>query len=200
MSKMEGEAELAALIRARSFDGAATLALERYGAELYGFLVNLLGSESDANEVFLQASEDLWRGLPRFTGRSTVRTWLYVLARNAATDFQRSPANRADRRAHASQLEEILAHTRTQTAPWLRTDVKEKFRLLRESLDLEDRTILVLRVDRDLAWEDVARVTLGTDSPDSSRLAREVARVTKRYQLIKQELRKRAREAGLVGE
>jgi RNA polymerase sigma-70 factor, ECF subfamily len=73
------ETELAALVRERAFDRVATQALDQYGAELYGFLVSLVGNEPDAAEVFAQVSEDFWRGIPSFASRCSVRTWLYVL-------------------------------------------------------------------------------------------------------------------------
>jgi len=186
------------LVRARDFTGAATEVLGCYGSEIYGFLINLLGAESDATEVYLQVGEDLWRGLPGFAARSSIRTWIYVLARNAAAKYRRTPWHRRDRRASGSQLDDILARTRSQTSPWLRTDTKNHLRALRESLSDEDRTILALRVDRGLAWDEVARVTLGSDDPEARTLTRETARVTKRYQLIKEQLRKRAREAGII--
>jgi RNA polymerase sigma-70 factor (ECF subfamily) len=191
------ERELDALIRAKEYDRAATAALEHYGPEVYGFLVNVLGGADDANEVFLQLGEDLWKGLPAFAGRSSVRTWLYVLARHAAARYRRSPWHRGARGGD-SRLDELAARTRSRTAPWLQTDVKDRLRVLRDSLDPEDREILILRVDRGLPWEDVARVTLGSDSADEDTLERETARVTKRYQLIKDELRRRAGAAGLL--
>jgi RNA polymerase sigma-70 factor, ECF subfamily len=194
------EGRLLVLLRAGDFKAVATQALETYGPELYGFLVNTLRSESAGSEVFLQVGEDLWRGLPRFAARASVRTWLYVLARNAATDYQRSPWNARERRASLGVLDDVLARTRSRTAPWLRTEIKEQVRVLRESLSPEDRDILVLRVDRGLPWEDVARVMLGDENADGTVLTREVARLTKRYQLIKEQLRKRAKEIGLLGE
>jgi RNA polymerase sigma-70 factor (ECF subfamily) len=195
----DAEAGLVGLIRAKDFDHAATEALERYGPELYGFLVNVLGGEADATEVFLQLGEDLWNGLPAFGFRASVRTWLYVLARHAAARYRRTPWNRGARRGD-SRLDELVARTRSRTAPWLRTDVKDRLRTLRDSLDPEDREILVLRVDRGLSWEEVARVTLGSESPEEALLERETARVSKRYQLIKDELRQRAGAAGLLGD
>jgi len=45
---------------------AATLALRTYGPELYGFLAGQLQNNTDADEVFSQLTEDLWRGLPAF--------------------------------------------------------------------------------------------------------------------------------------
>ena len=193
----ELEDELTGLIRAKQLDGAATRALESYGPELYGFLVTYLGNESDAAEVFSQVGEDLWKGLPSFGLGCSVRTWLYVLARHAAARFRRSRWNRRTGDSHLDALVELV---RTRTQPWLRTDVKDRFRALRDSLDPDDRSLLVLRVDRGLSWEEVAQVTLGLEAPDTAVLERETARLRKRYQLLKDELRRRALEAGLVDE
>jgi RNA polymerase sigma-70 factor, ECF subfamily len=192
------EAKLSALLREHSFDRAATLALEEYGAELYGFLVSFVGSEPDAAEVFAQVSEDLWKGLPAFTSRCTVRTWLYVLARHAAVRFGRSPWNHRGRRTGDERLDDFIGGARSRTQPWLRTDVKDRFRALRESLDPDDRALLILRVDRALSWQDIARVTLGDEAVDEVGQQREVARLTKRFQLLKEEIRRRAQEAGLI--
>ena len=92
-----------------------------------------------------------------------------------------------------SQLDDVCARVRTRTEPRLRTEVKDGFRALRDVLEPDDRELLVLRVDRGLAWEDVARVML-------AELRTECARLRKRYQLLKDDLRRRAREAGLVGD
>jgi len=190
------EAELRALLEARDLAGTATRALALYGPELYGFLINLLGAESDAAEVFAQLAEDLWRGLGTFGGRCSVRTWMYLLARHAAARFRRSPWQRAT--GNSSRLDSVVAEARSRTQPWLRTDVKDKWRALRESLDPDDRTLLVLRVDRDLDWNDIALVMLSHDEAADAEVRREAARLRKRYHLLKDELRERARAAGLI--
>jgi RNA polymerase sigma-70 factor (ECF subfamily) len=194
------EEELAALLRSGALDRAASQALDAYGAEVFGFLVTLASSESDASEIFSQLSEDLWKGLPSFSFRSSVRTWLYVLARHAAARFRRSPWNHRGRRTGDSQLDDFIHQSRSRTEPWLRTEVKDRFAALRDSLDPDDRTLLVLRVDRALAWQDIARVMLDEDGPDDTTLKREVNRLSKRFQLLKEDLRHRARESGLLDE
>jgi RNA polymerase sigma-70 factor (ECF subfamily) len=192
------EGELAALIESRALERAATRALEVYGDEVYGFLINVVGSESDATEVFGQLVEDVWKGLPAFAGRSSVRTWLYVLARHAAARYRRTPWNRRDQRTGSAALDELVAQSRTRTSPWQRTDVKDRFARLRETLDPDDRVLLVLRVDRGLAWSEIARVTLDVEEPDDRAIARETDRLAKRFQRLKDELRTRARAAGLI--
>ena len=193
------EAEVAALVRSGSYDRAATLALSTYGPEVYGFLVHLMGGEAQAADVFSQASEDLWNGMPSFGLRCTMRSWMYVVSRHAAARYRRSPWQRPDRRGE-SALEAVVADARSRTAPWLQTEVKDRWRALRESLDADDRTLLVLRIDRDLPWTEVARVMLGEENPSPDELDRESARQRKRFQLLKTELRDRARAAGLVSD
>jgi RNA polymerase sigma-70 factor (ECF subfamily) len=192
------EAEIGALLSEGALGPAATRTLEAYGKEIFGYLVNVLGDEHDAKEVFSQVAEDLWRGLPRFDRRCSVRTWLYVLARHASARFRRAPWNQAGRRAGDAGLDELVAHARTQTNPWLRTDVKDRWRALRESLDADDRSLLMLRVDCKMEWKDIARVTLGDESRNPTDLVREVDRLKKRLQLLKNDLRRRARKAGLL--
>ena len=197
MTGEDVEARLRGLVRDGELEAAATCALEAYGPELFGFLIHFMGSEPDASEVFSQTAEDFWRGLPAFAARCSVRTWLYVLARHAASRFWRSPWQRAAR-AGSSRLDSLVADARSRTQPWLRTDVKDRWRELRESLASDDRALLVLRVDRGLEWNDVARVILGRDDADAGALAGESARLRKRYHELKQELRERARAAGLL--
>jgi len=191
------EGELVNLLRAGTFDRAATLALATYGPELYGFLVHLMGAEMPASEVFSQASEDLWKGLPSFRTDCSVRTWMYLVARHAAARYRRTPWNRGGR-CGDSAIDDVVADARSRTAPWLRTEIKDRWREIREALDPDDRALLVLRVDRDLPWTDVARVMLGDVDPSADALQRETVRLRKRFQLLKAELRERAREAGLV--
>jgi RNA polymerase sigma-70 factor (ECF subfamily) len=192
------DGELRALHAAGAFDRVAARALEQFGPELYGFLVHTMSSEADAAEVFSELGESLWAALPAFEFRCSMRTWLYVLVRHAAARFRRSPWQRKERRAGESALEGAIAGVRSRTQPWLRTEVKDQFRALRDALPADDRELLVLRVDRDLAWDDVARVMLGDEAPDTAVLRAESARLRKRYQLVKDELRQRARDAGLV--
>jgi RNA polymerase sigma-70 factor, ECF subfamily len=189
--------ELRALHAQGAFDRVATAALDAYGPELYGFLVHTLGNEANAAEVFGEFGENLWTALPEFGFRCSVRTWLYVLARHAASRFRKSPWQRKARRGE-SGMDDAIANAVSRTAPWLRTDVKDRFRTLREALPPDDRELLVLRVDRDLSWDDVSRVMLGDAAPDAAALRTESARLRKRYQFVKDELRRLARETGLV--
>jgi RNA polymerase sigma-70 factor (ECF subfamily) len=193
------EESIASLRRDGDLRGAATAALEGYGPELYGFLVAMLRNETDAREVFAQTCEDLWIGLERFEGRCSMRTWLYALARHAAARLRRSPDRRPGRHVTPSALDAIAERVRTATERHLQTEAKDQLHAIRDSLDEEERSLLVLRVDRNMAWLDIARVFSSPDAPQDA-LTRESARLRKQFQSIKEKIRAGARDAGLLEE
>src|SRR5258706_2266176 len=136
------DAEVQALARDNQLEKAATRVLEVFGSEIYGFLVSLMNNETSASDVFSQVGEDLWSGLPKFQFKSSVRTWLYVLARHAASRYRRSPWNKRDRRGNESRIESLIDTARSRTQPWQRTDIKDGFAALRETLEPDDRILL----------------------------------------------------------
>ena len=176
---------------------AATLVIERYGPEVLNFVETMLRDHADAGDVFAQACEDLWKGLPRFEGRSSTKTWFYTLARHAASRLRRSFHHK--RLASLSDISEVAERVRSRTRPHLKTDVKLGVAEIRASLNETDRMLLVLRVDRGMSWNDVARVmTDGEDGDSDEDLARAAARLRKRFQSVKETIRARAIASGLI--
>jgi RNA polymerase sigma-70 factor (ECF subfamily) len=178
------------------FARATTDMLCYYGPEVLGFLAAVHHDESAAEEAFSVFAENLWRGIAHFEWKCSVRTWLYAVARNASLDVRRGAARR--RRLVSTSdgpISEIPAAVRTATVSILRTEARNAFARLRDELPEEDRTLLVLRVDRNLPWFDIARVFGAHSEPD---LKREAARLRKRFQFVKQRLRVLAHERGLV--
>ena len=204
MSKINTEVEQAVerACKAGELDLAATRAFEAYGPEIISFLVARLRSSSDGEEAFAMFAEDLWKGLPGFGFRCSVRGYMYTLARNAANRWASSPGNRRERNLTISAqtaLSVLREHTRTATQMHQRTDVKDKVRALREQLPDEDQTLLILHVDRGLPWREIAMVMNEQgETLDDDSLGRESARLRKRFERVKDELRELAAKAGLL--
>jgi RNA polymerase sigma-70 factor, ECF subfamily len=196
----EIEAAVRAACESSDFRAATTTALEAYGPEVLSFLIARLRSQSDGEEAFSMFAEDLWKGLPGFAFRSSLRSYLYVLARNAANRYASAPHNRRERNitfsAHASA---VIDQARSATQVHKRTDVKTKIRALREQLPLEDQTLLILHIDRGLAWRELAMV-MHEDGEhlDEEALTREAARLRKRFERVRETLRELATAHGLL--
>ena len=183
---------------------AATLALRGYGRELLGFLFAVHPTELEASDAFADLSEILWRKLPDFAWESTLRTWAYGIARNVSRTMRRDAGRRRKREAREggdSVLDNVPAAVRTETLSYLRTQRRTRLEALRDELPEEDRALLILRVDRKLAWGDLARVLAPTEDGrplDAEAVVREAARLRKRFQLVKERLRAMAKRDGLI--
>ncbi len=92
----------------RAFD--ALVAPHR--ADIHRLCYRMLGSPYDGDDAVQEALLRAWRALPRFDGRSAIRTWLYRIALNVCLDAAARrrrvlPIDHGDRRREG--LEEPLA-------------------------------------------------------------------------------------------
>src|SRR5689334_21027106 len=85
------EDQLLEAARGGNQDAYAPL-VEPYRSELHAHCYRMLGSTHDAEDALQEALLRAWRGLGRFEGRSSFRSWLYTIATNTCLNaIQRRP-------------------------------------------------------------------------------------------------------------
>jgi RNA polymerase sigma-70 factor (ECF subfamily) len=184
--------------------GATRAALEGYGPEIMRFLHTLHARDDAAAEAFSLFAEGIWRGLPAFAWECSFRTWAYAVARRASLRHRRDEGRRARRHVPLDTTPEVaavVARVRTETLSFLRTERRTRFAEIRDALPPDDRALLVLRIDRGLAWNDLALAMHEDEETPltGEALKRAAARLRKRFQVLKEKLVEAGRREGLVG-
>ena len=172
-----------ALARGDVRSATAVLA-EAYGAEVYGWLSAVLGPV-EAGDVYGAVMLRVVSAFGTFRGDSSARTWLYAVARNEARQWMRSARRR---RLVLTPLEDHPSAA--DRAASVRTDPRAADRIatLRARLSAEDRSLLILRIDRGFAYPVIARI--GMPAADDEVIVREAARLRQRVHDIKKRLRR----------
>ena len=202
LARSDVESTVAAAIDSGDYTTAATVAIREYGPELVSFFHAVLRDETEAEECFGDLCEALWRGLPGFRRDCSLRTWCYILSRHILARHFRTSHKRRARQMALSQVPEglhrLAVRVRTSTLGYLRTEAKDRFARLREKLTPEQQMLLILRVDRNLSWDQIAHILTDGDIPDEQRLKRKAAALRKQFQRTKETLSRLARREGFL--
>jgi len=182
--------EVQELLRAGRREDALGAALRAYGPGVLGYLESVLGDPDDARDVFQTFAEDLWAWLPSYRGGS-LRAAAYRIGRHGAARFRREAWRRRRERMRTTMASRIAASIASPESR-LATKPQDRLARLREALDPDERTLLILRLDRELSWNEVAEVLSEEGDPVDA------AAVRKRFERVKEKLGKLAHAQGLL--
>ncbi len=195
------------LLAAGDTRGAATLAMRVFGPKILGYLRAVLRDEADAGDAFSSFAENLWRGIGTYRGESSFRTWAFKVAWNAAMNVKNDAWRRLGRALETGEASKLAEEIRSRTASRIERQ-RTALDALRETLSPEEQTLLVLRIDQKLSWDEIAEVLSGGAGPGApggrgqdgrAPAPVDAAALRKRFQRLKERLALLLRERGPSG-
>ena len=159
---------------------------------VYNLAARMLGDPEEAKDVSQDVFLQVYRMLPRFEGRSSLKTWIYRIVVNQCRNRQRWWRRR--RRDKALPLEELTASESVQLAappaegPEQKVARREESRRVQGALlklSLDHRAVLLLREVEELSGAEIAEALGVAEGTVKSRLAR--ARDALRQALVARE-------------
>lgn len=171
--------------------GAATLAIQELGPPVLRYLRSLLRDEDDASDAFSVFAENVWRGLPSWRGEGSLKAWSFRLAWNAAMNLRNEAWRRRGRRFFSGEASALAEDVRTRSHLKVERQ-RQVLDALRESLEVDEVSLLALRIDQKLSWAEIAEVV----SADGERV--EPAALMKRFERLKGRLARMAKDQGLI--
>ncbi|MET0591576.1 MAG: sigma-70 family RNA polymerase sigma factor [Polyangiaceae bacterium] len=178
------DAEVHALVLAGRERQAADRLLARLSPELRPFLHRLLGDVALADEAHSNTCERLWRGLATFRWECSLRSWSYIIARREASRCRARHARDGIQQTTLSKADQVAVRVGS-TSGTFSTTRRDQLDDLRASLSDEDRDLVVLRVERGLAWKDIAAAFLEDNEATEENVGREAARLRQRFRAIR---------------
>ncbi len=189
--------------------------VEPHQSALHAHCYRMLGSVHDADDALQDALVRAWRGLHRFEGRSTLRTWLHRIATNACLDALSRRARRvlpvdygpaSDPHDGGTALDEStwvepypdapLSLSRADAAPEARYEAREAvelaFVVALQHLPPRQRAVLILRDVLGFSAREVAATLHTTTASVNSALQRARKTVEERLPARSQQATMRA--------
>jgi RNA polymerase sigma-70 factor (ECF subfamily) len=138
---------------------AATVLVERHADALARY-VTTLGEREAAEEVVQDTFVRAFSSLDSFRGESSLRTWLFTIARRLVVDRRRA----ARRRRDVHTLDEADAASEFTALDGLIADeAEQRVREAVERLSPTQREVFLLRVNEGMAYRDIAEVVGTTE-------------------------------------
>lgn len=137
---------------------AFTRLVEAYWGRLYRWLFQLTHDRHAAEDLAQDAFLKAWAGLDRFQPGSNFRAWLFRIAHNALVNTRRGPRNR-----RASLPDDVPGEGPGPEDVALGKETMARIGRAVEQLPTEWRAALLLRVDEDLSFRQIAAITDTTE-------------------------------------
>ncbi len=144
-------------------DEALQELVNRHLQALYTFCVRYMGNTEDAQDAVQETFLKAWRNLNRFDSKRSLRTWLFAIAKNTATDIMRRRRSVTFSRFDADDDSNVLMDTLADPEPLPEElferalqagEVQEALKEVRP----RDRMILNLRYEQELSFEEIAKI------------------------------------------
>ena len=134
--------------------------VKRHQRAVYRLCYRFAGNHEDAADLAQDVFVRAWRALPRFKGDAALGTWLYRIGVNVSLNqagARKPPAEPIDPRRHRDD------GTADPADAALRAERNRHVRAAIARLPRRQRSVLILRVYRDLPHREIARI-LGSSS------------------------------------
>lgn len=138
---------------------AATLLVERHAAAVSRFVASI-GSRAEAEEVVQDTFVRAFASIDGFRGESSLRTWLFTIARRLVLDRRRSTR----RRGEQVEVQEADVATEYDALDGVLADeTRARLRQAMAALTPTQREVFVLRVSEGLSYREIAEAVDTTE-------------------------------------
>ena len=153
---MRGDNDHDLLEKAKSGDGKAFgKIVERHTGVVFAAVRSVLGSREDIDDAVQEAFIRIYHGLPSFSGRSSLSTWIWSVARNHAINVR---SKERDDIIPLEKTAEIASNKLGPEAEYARRRAAEDIEWLLSALEGNYRQVIELRYLAGKKYNEIAEM------------------------------------------
>jgi RNA polymerase sigma factor (sigma-70 family) len=158
MEPAAGEGEILSAMERGDHTTALRLLMRDHGTAIYRYCRQMVEDADLADEAHQMTFVQAYEGLPKFAGRSSLRTWLFGIARHRCLDLVKITRRRRKRFQLMDELPDQPAPAETAEEHLAaRSRISALGQCLRE-LAPHVRTAVLLRFQQGVTYEEMARL------------------------------------------
>lgn len=178
LDRPDPDADIVELVKLDKLHDAIRLLMQRHGATVYRYCLQVLRDPTRAEDVHQNTFIDAYFDLPKFTGRSRVKTWLLAIAHNRAMDDIRRRQREDDRIDRDDTTAGEIADP--SPSPCERLDDLQLHNAVEEciaELPAESQSPLLLRYQQGLTYQEIAEICQVSAGTLQTRVARALVKL-----------------------
>lgn len=172
VASVDTEREALAALDRGDRERAVTLLMESYGPSLYRFCRQMVRDPDLADDVHQLTFVQAFDGLRRFGRASSLRTWLFAVARHRCLDALKTTRRRRARFESVGELPETPVEARGPDEAMAAQDLRSALQRCLEELKPASRTAVLLHFQEGFTYPEMARICRERDATLRVRVCR----------------------------
>ncbi len=129
--------------------------IKMYRKQLYGYLFNLLGEKTLAEDVFQEVLIKAWKGIEKYSEEQKFSSWLFTIAHNCSMDELRK------RKLDMLFVndEEDIGHDNTPAHILEKEELIQKIFSAVDMLTAKQKNVFLLRIEGELSYKEISQIT-----------------------------------------
>lgn len=175
------DSDVLELIAAGDTRGALRRLMLRHGDTVYRYCSQALGDPELAEDVRQQVFIEAFRDLPKFSGRSSLRTWLFSIARHRVLDAVRR-RRRSEARVQEREHAELATMGDPRPTPAEALELRQTLEASLAALGDDERITVLLRFQLGFSFQEIAELCGASPGAHHARVARALPQLRQRIQ------------------
>lgn len=156
MSENDDETLLKLLKNPSTTETGFRLLVVKYRNRLYHLIRRMVISHDDTDEVLQLTFIKIWKGIPGFTGRSGLYTWMYRIAMNETLNFLK---NNKKKRVWVNNCEKVFRTFDNEWTGFTGNELQQKLLQAMQMLPEKQLAVFNLRYFEEMSYEQIAKIT-----------------------------------------